>query len=438
MKTVSVRNITLGDGRAKIALPYITRKEDPSGDFVRSKADLLEFRADAVLKEAKADGTAEEEAERELFKELLKVREAVKPHPVLFTFRTRREGGVAEEEDGVYERLMTAVINGKKADLIDVEIDRERAEEMIRNAVEAGLPVVASCHSFTQTPSRKAILGRLLAMKAKGASLCKVAFMPQSRKDVENVLTASAIAKESLGVPFLAISMGEMGQATRTACEQFGSAFTFGCLPDEASAPGQMDTLALRAQIDRFRQEGSGQNIFLTGFMGTGKSTVSRVLAERTGLPAVEMDELIEKEEGRRVADIFLEEGEEHFRDMETSLLLTLYRGGRQIVSCGGGLVLRPENVAVMHALGRVVHLTASPETILKRLSHEAANRPKLRNRMSVEGISDLYEERRTSYERAANFTVRTDGREVEDIVREIISLCGIESGQAGIKNGAK
>ena len=135
------------------------------------------------------------------------------------------------------------------------------------------------------------------------------------------------------------------------------------------------------------------KHIFLIGFMGCGKSTNAKRLAEMTG----------------RVR-IFRVHGEPYFRDLETKLVNDLAEREPSVVSCGGGTVLREENVAMMKTEGVVVLLTASPETVYERI-HETGDRPVLKGNMNVPYIRELMEKRRPSYEAAADFRVATDGK---------------------------
>lgn len=161
------------------------------------------------------------------------------------------------------------------------------------------------------------------------------------------------------------------------------------------------------------------QNIFLIGFMGAGKSTVAEVLSKKLGVERVEMDEMIVKEQGMPISDIFEKYGETHFRDIETELLERLKERDGVIVSCGGGAVLRDRNVELMKANGKVVLLTATPETIYERVK-DSKNRPVLNGNMNVEYISSLMEKRRERYEMAADVVIATDGKDTDTICLEI------------------
>lgn len=163
------------------------------------------------------------------------------------------------------------------------------------------------------------------------------------------------------------------------------------------------------------------KNIYLIGFMGTGKSTVGSALAERLHATCVEMDELIEEQQQMAITEIFDTYGEAHFRDLETALLHSFADGEGLVVSCGGGCVLRDENAAVMKRSGSIVLLTASPETIYERVRH-STNRPVLNGHMSVAYIRELMEKRRARYEAVADVRVATDGKSAGTICAEIMA----------------
>ena len=164
-------------------------------------------------------------------------------------------------------------------------------------------------------------------------------------------------------------------------------------------------------------------NIYLIGFMGVGKSTIGKLLAEEMNGLLVEMDETIEAEQKMTINEIFTLHGEAYFRDLESEILKRISGEDKKIVSCGGGAVLREENVANMKKSGRIVFLSATPETIYQRVCH-STNRPLLNGNMNVEYIAGLMEKRRALYEGAADVTVATDGKEVQEIVREVIEMC--------------
>lgn len=162
------------------------------------------------------------------------------------------------------------------------------------------------------------------------------------------------------------------------------------------------------------------KHIFLIGFMGAGKSTVAEKLQEMLDADVMEMDKTIVRLQGMTITEIFEKFGEECFRNIESEVLMNLKGRKAEIISCGGGIVLREENVACMKEIGKVVFLSASAETIYERVK-DSTERPILNGNMNVEYIRELMEKRQDKYEAAADVVIDTDGKTVEDICREII-----------------
>lgn len=166
-------------------------------------------------------------------------------------------------------------------------------------------------------------------------------------------------------------------------------------------------------------------NIVLIGFMGTGKSSVSSYLKKAFDMDVIEMDQVIAQREKMSISDIFKTKGEEYFRDLETNLLIEMQSKKNTVISCGGGVPMRERNVAEMKKNGKVVLLTASPETILERVKNNH-DRPLLEGNKNVGFISELMEKRREKYEAAADLIVSTDGKSKKEICEEIAA--GLET----------
>ena len=169
------------------------------------------------------------------------------------------------------------------------------------------------------------------------------------------------------------------------------------------------------------------RNIILEGFMGSGKSTVSELLADKLELELLDTDQAIEEAEGRSISDIFAEDGEEAFRGMETQLMdmVVSEHLGQMVISLGGGLPLREENRELLKKAGKVVYLRTSPETVFKRLQGDDT-RPLLKTEDPRRKIEELIEDRKERYEAAADIIVDTDDKEPWQIADEIIALLGI------------
>lgn len=160
-------------------------------------------------------------------------------------------------------------------------------------------------------------------------------------------------------------------------------------------------------------------NIYLIGFMGCGKTSVSLAMHKKYGKTVVEADDIIVEKVGMSINEIFAQHGEEYFRDQETAVLVDMADQKDVIVSCGGGMILRPQNVSLMKENGVIVLLDATPETILERLKDDDS-RPKLRGRKTVEGIQELKSKRAAAYAGAADLTIDTDGKTIEEVAEEL------------------
>lgn len=161
-------------------------------------------------------------------------------------------------------------------------------------------------------------------------------------------------------------------------------------------------------------------NIVLIGFMGAGKSTISEYLSSVFAMDVIEMDQVIAEQQGMSISDIFATYGEEYFRQLETNLLIDMQERKNVIISCGGGVAMRERNVVEMKKNGRVVLLTANPQTILDRVK-DSDDRPLLNGHKNVEYIAELMEARREKYEAAADIVVCTDNKTVLEICEEMI-----------------
>ena len=154
--------------------------------------------------------------------------------------------------------------------------------------------------------------------------------------------------------------------------------------------------------------------------MGSGKTEVGKRLAKRLGYTFIDTDLLIEEKTGKSISEIFSRDGELFFRDIETLILKELTGINKHVISTGGGIVTREENILHLRKIGFIIWLKASPETIFKRVNTET-HRPLLKVANPLEQIKRLMSQREQSYSKA-DITIDTDGLEVDDIVDVIIS----------------
>lgn len=383
--------------------------------FAGLNADLVEWRLDFFAG-----------YEREVVSVAEELRRILEGKKLIVTLRTVQEGG---EENGSrfdYRALLTELAASGVPHFVDVEIrrGRETMEEIRSAAQKAGTKVIGSCHDFEKTPSGEQIISVLTEAKELGAHIGKFACMPseeeeQGRRDVETLLAATEQMKMAYPeFPLITMSMGEMGKDSRRYGGLYGSEVSFACV-GTASAPGQMELGELNGVFDRIYC--GRKHISLIGFMGVGKSTVSRELHRLTGKPEIDTDARIVQQEGCPISRIFEEKGEPYFRRLETELIDELGSLPPGIVSCGGGMAMRDLNVKKLRALGEIVLLTADPSTIYDRVKN-STSRPLLNGNMNISYIEGLMEQRRPFYEKAATLTVATDGRSIREIAQEIVA----------------
>jgi shikimate dehydrogenase len=160
-------------------------------------------------------------------------------------------------------------------------------------------------------------------------------------------------------------------------------------------------------------------SVVLCGFMGSGKTTAGRLLAEKTGCGFLDLDESIEREEGMSIPEIFAKKGEAAFREMERRAVRGLSRSGRLVVAAGGGTVLDPENAAAFRANGVVVLLDAPLETVRERLKGDRS-RPLLRRDGGGDRLAELYLARSAAYRAAADLAVDA-GRSPEETAAAVL-----------------
>lgn len=235
---IEVRGVRIGEGIPKIIVPIVevTRKEiiRKAESLAKVRKDIVEWRADWF--ENAADPAAVKEVLREL-------RGALGDTPLLFTFRTLKEGGEKAIDPQDYAALNIEVAESGFADLIDIEVftGDEIVKEIIRSARKEGVKTVGSSHDFDRTPEKDEIVGRLRKMQQMGADIPKIAVMPQNRKDVLTLLSATEEMKTLYADrPIITMSMSGTGLISRLCGEVFGSSCTFGAV-GKVSAPGQMN-----------------------------------------------------------------------------------------------------------------------------------------------------------------------------------------------------
>lgn len=163
-------------------------------------------------------------------------------------------------------------------------------------------------------------------------------------------------------------------------------------------------------------------NIALIGFMGTGKTAVGKLLAGKLGRKFIELDGLIEQRAGKSIPEIFEQDGEIAFRELEIAATKEVAREKGVIIACGGGLVLNKINIDRLRENSIIVYLTASPEAILKRVSAEQGQRPLLEVSNPAQTIRELLSFRKPLYQRAADITINTSKLDIQAVTEQVLA----------------
>lgn len=379
---------------------------------INMQPDIIEWRIDYLNIKNKDQG---DYYIHKIAKKLKKLRKDI---PLIYTFRTKSEGGVSEISWELYKRYIISAIAYGDAEFFDVEMyrNKERIYELfddlkeVDDQIKSRYKIIGSSHFFNITPSESEMEEILEKTKDLGADICKLAVMPKEKEDVERLILVSKKMKIKLGVPIITMSMGELGAVTRTCTNLTGSCITFGA-GYNASAPGQIEFRILKKLLEINRGCKLDGNIVLIGFMGTGKTTISKALSRITGFREIDVDAYIVEKEKKSIRKIFEECGEEFFRERETEALKEIANSTGQIISCGGGAVLKDENVEILKKNGVIILLTATLETIFNRVK-DHTHRPILNDDMSIEHIVRLMADREPRYMEVADIEVNVDSND--------------------------
>lgn len=165
------------------------------------------------------------------------------------------------------------------------------------------------------------------------------------------------------------------------------------------------------------------KHIILVGFMGSGKTTIGKLLAAELGLPFIDSDETIEQQEGKTITRIFEESGEDAFRKMEQDFIISLENKERSVISIGGGMPCFEDNMDRLKALGKVFYLNVSLMTLTQRLMNNRENRPLLADLSQNELSAHVFERltNRTVFYRQAHSIVPNEGNDPKRVVAEIV-----------------
>ncbi len=420
-----IKGHKVGYGKPLICVSVTgTNKKDIEERFhklSKIRIDAVEWRADFF------DGFCDKKRVDEILDLAKKI---LKNKIFIYTIRTSDEGGAVSVDEESYNTSIMIAASHKTVDIIDCQINSiSKPASLFKDIKAKGKAVLASFHDFEKTPPNDEITDICKRMKVAGADILKCALMPKDTSDVFRVESlCSKLHENDPETPLIFISMGEIGMSTRLFAQSFGSCLSFAYAPSgkhtgeksgQMSAPGQVHFQALNGTLTAVNRALCGNKpIFITGFMGTGKTTISRALSKATRTAWKDLDKCIEEEEGMAVSEIFEKKGEEYFRELESKILKELsLQGKRVLISCGGGTPMRKINADIMKKNGVVLLLDATPETVFERVRN-SDTRPLLNGNMNVEFIRELMDKRRPFYEDAATHIIVTDGKSINDIVK--------------------
>ena len=243
---VLVRNIEIGSGMPKVCVPIVEKTRE---DILSTAKAICSTEADLV--EWRADWYEDVSAFSEVIKTADMLRSILGETPLLFTFRSAREGGEKELSLESYAALLENVAKTGFVDLIDVEVfsGDDAVKNIIQTAHAHGVKVIASNHDFEGTPAREELVARLCKMQDLGADILKIAVMPQTRSDILTLLSVTEeMSSRHTSRPVITMSMGRTGTLSRLCGEVFGSAVTFASF-GKVSAPGQIAIEDLKAGL---------------------------------------------------------------------------------------------------------------------------------------------------------------------------------------------
>lgn len=250
-KPIHIKNLMLGEGIPKICVSLMGTTEEKlkeeAREAVNSGADLVEWRADFY----------EDLQNTEKMKTTIHVlSDILGQMPLLFTIRTRKEGGNVEICTSDYIRKNMEAAGTGKLDLADVEVceDTEDKKKLIKDMQDMGVKVIASFHDFEKTEDREALKKRFCILDETGADILKVAEMPKEFEDTAALMQITKAVSQETDKLLISISMGNTGSMSRIAGENFGSCITFGYI-GTASAPGQFPVRELRMMMESLHEK---------------------------------------------------------------------------------------------------------------------------------------------------------------------------------------
>jgi shikimate kinase len=218
-------------------------------------------------------------------------------------------------------------------------------------------------------------------------------------------------------------------QASSKANPRINQRFRAPLLTGESVVPFSIVRVVTSVSVVASESRALNQHIYLTGFRGTGKTSVGRILARSLELPLIDLDDEVEQKAGKTIREIFDESGESGFRDLETSCLREVSARPRSVIALGGGAVLREENRQQITRSGVCVWLTADAKAIQERISADlstARRRPALTSLPAHAEVEKLLADRDHAYRESADHCVDTRGKTQQAVADEILDFLSL------------
>ena len=250
-KPIQIKNLTIGRGMPKVCVPLTAdsaeKLYEEAKNAVNARADLVEWRADFYKDLSNTEKTTET---------LKGISDILGETPLLFTIRTKEEGGSISLSVEDYIEYTLNAARTDRADLVDVEVfgNEEKKKELIQEIHKTQAKVIASSHDFEKTDNRDILQERFMTMDQTGADILKMAVMPKEFDDVAAIMQVTNTMTEKTQKPLVSMSMGNLGSMSRIAGENFGSSITFATV-GEASAPGQFPIKELRMMMSALHEK---------------------------------------------------------------------------------------------------------------------------------------------------------------------------------------
>ncbi|NJP40796.1 type I 3-dehydroquinate dehydratase [Oscillospiraceae bacterium HV4-5-C5C] len=355
------------------------------------------------------------------------------PLPLIITYRTDGNPGLRQRlaTAAAYSAFILDHVLPLKPSWVDIEYSwgPDTAAVLLSACHQKGSSVILSYHDFDRTPAAAELDKQFQQMTELPADITKIVTTAASESDYRRLLMAGQQAVRlhpSRACIFMA--MGEAARVSRFLAASCGSAAVFASLVTE-SAAGQPQVGLMRSYLD-FREPAAADpeacvtpvpsRIYLTGFMGSGKSTLGALLAELLGYQFTDTDDLVCQLAGQTIPQIFSQAGETAFRMLEQQALQETGRQAEQVIATGGGIVLNPANRRFMRQHGCVIHIDITAAEVYRRIRGDQ-NRPILAQLQTPAEIEQLLQARQTAYLSDCDFTVQADDRSVSHRAWEVL-----------------